>query len=118
MILNEKLKNRQPDTPIAYFDFDGTLTQSDTLMPFLQHYSGTQYYRKLLRVAPILLGYLAKIVPNGVVKERVLTEFLGQQSEQKVQQAIVAQSSVACGHEHLAATSAARAFLRFGERIA
>ena len=95
MILNEKFKNRQPDTPIAYFDFDGTLTQSDTLMPFLQHYSGTQYYRKLLRVAPILLGYLAKIVPNDVAKERVLTEFLGQQSEQKVQQAactFVAQS--------------------------
>lgn len=65
------------DTPVAFFDFDGTLTTCDTLMPFLKFISGQpKYYWKLLLVSPVLVGYFLKLVRNDIAKEAVLKRYL------------------------------------------
>ena len=88
MILSERLqRGRQAEIPFAFFDFDGTLTRSDTFMPFLHHCAGWRYYPKLLLVAPVLAGYLTKLVANDVAKEAVLTEFLRGCTETQLEKA-------------------------------
>jgi len=65
------------DTPVAFFDFDGTLTTCDTLMPFLKFISGKpKYYLNLLLVSPVLAGYFLKLVRNDIAKETVLKRYL------------------------------------------
>lgn len=87
MILSARLNVMQPERkPFVFFDFDGTLTQSDTLMPFLRHCSGSKsYYGKLLKLSPVFLAYFARILPNYLAKERVLTEFLRQMTVQEAE---------------------------------
>ena len=86
MILSERLqRGRQAEIPFAFFDFDGTLTRSDTFMPFLHHCAGWRYYPKLLLVAPVLAGYLTKLVANDVAKEAVLTEGMQKLHEHRQQ---------------------------------
>lgn len=88
MILSERLqRGRQAEIPFAFFDFDGTLTRSDTFMPFLHYCAGWRYYPKLLRVAPVLAGYLTKLVANDVAKEAVLTAFLRGCTETQLEKA-------------------------------
>lgn len=61
----------------AYFDFDGTLTDSDTLIPFLIYVVG--YWRfslKLHKLLPILFAYALKIISNETAKEKTLTVLL------------------------------------------
>lgn len=65
------------NTPVAFFDFDGTLTTSDTLMPFLKFVVGKpKYYFNLLLVSPVLVGYFLKLVRNDIAKEIVLKQYL------------------------------------------
>ena len=65
------------DTPVAFFDFDGTLTTSDTLMPFLKFVVGRpKYYWNLILVSPVLVGYFLKLVRNDIAKETVLKRYL------------------------------------------
>ncbi len=62
---------------LALFDFDGTLTRRDTLMPFLRSVVGTPaLVAGLGRLAPQLLAYAVGAVRNDVAKEAVLTHFL------------------------------------------
>lgn len=64
-------------TTVAFFDFDGTLTTGDTLMPFLKFVVGKpKYYAKLLLVSPFLAAYFAKLIRNDVAKEIVLKKYL------------------------------------------
>ena len=64
-------------TPVAFFDFDGTLTTCDTLMPFLKFVVGRpKYYWNLLLVSPVLIGYFLKLVRNDIAKEAVLKRYL------------------------------------------
>jgi len=67
-----------PDTrPVAFFDFDGTLTTGDTLMPFLKFVVGTPtYYAKLALVSPVLGAYFAKLLRNDIAKQIVLKQYL------------------------------------------
>ena len=66
---------------IAIFDFDGTLTSQDSLMPFLRFFAGFfDYNASLLSIAPTLLGYKLNLIPNWQAKERVLSHFLSGQS--------------------------------------
>jgi len=69
---------------VAAFDFDGTLTRRDTLLAFLLHLAGPwRLLGNALILSPTLLGYVLKLIPNGVAKERVLRRFLrGMPSEQ------------------------------------
>lgn len=72
-----------PGRRIAAFDFDGTLTQRDTLLPFLVHVCGAQRVaRAVAKVAPVAararVGRLeAELHHRDVVKERLLAELLG-----------------------------------------
>lgn len=68
----------QPDKPVvAAFDFDGTLTRHDTLLPFLRYLIGDAgVARHALRLAPTLAGYGLGLIDNGVAKERVFIECL------------------------------------------
>lgn len=67
-----------PDTrPVAFFDFDGTLTTGDTLMPFLKFVVGTPaYYAKLALVSPVLVAYFGKMLRNDIAKQIVLKQYL------------------------------------------
>jgi HAD superfamily hydrolase (TIGR01490 family) len=66
-----------PKPVIAAFDFDGTLTKSDTLLPFLRFVSGNvRFGRGLGVLLPIVMQYLAGHVANDRVKEAFLTTFL------------------------------------------
>lgn len=63
---------------LALFDFDGTLTRRDSLMPFLRHVGGTPRFASgLLQMSPVLGAYALGRLPNHVAKERVLAHFLG-----------------------------------------
>jgi phosphatidylglycerophosphatase C len=61
----------------AYFDFDGTITSEDTLLPFLIHCVGWfKIFIKLPRILPNIALYLLRIISNEKVKERVLVILL------------------------------------------
>lgn len=61
---------------VAAFDFDGTVTRSDSLFPFLRFAVGSgRFAVKLAASLPTLAGYAAGWVRNDVAKERVLERF-------------------------------------------
>ncbi len=63
---------------VAAFDFDGTLTQHDTLPRFLLHVLGyAALARHTLALSPILAGYSLGVIGNDVAKEKVLVRCLG-----------------------------------------
>lgn len=65
-------------SPVALFDFDGTLTRGDSLLPFLRFCVGTPAFLRLMAPqVPSLLGLVCGLVPNEVVKQRVLGAFFG-----------------------------------------
>lgn len=58
---------------VAAFDFDGTLTKGDSLMPFLARGLGRpRLLLALAQCAPWLLAYALRLVPNHVAKARLL----------------------------------------------
>ncbi len=68
----------QSDKPVvAAFDFDGTLTRRDTLLPFLLYLLGSPAVaRHALVLSPTLAGYALGLIRNDVAKERVLSQCL------------------------------------------
>lgn len=62
---------------LAFFDFDGTLTKGDTLMPFIKFAVGARrYYVGLIRLSPILLAYSLSLISNHQAKEAVIRHYL------------------------------------------
>lgn len=68
----------KPDTPVkpglcvAAFDFDGTLTRGDTLLPFLASALGwPRFAWALLRSSPWLVGHALRLVRNDIAKARL-----------------------------------------------
>jgi phosphatidylglycerophosphatase C len=62
---------------VAAFDFDGTLTTRDTLIPFLNYYAGPLgFVRGVARSLPVLVAYGLRLMRNDVAKERMLINFL------------------------------------------
>lgn len=62
---------------VAAFDFDETLTERDTLLPFLRSVVGNrQYFIKMFRLSPILIAYGLRVIPNWRAKQAVLSYFL------------------------------------------
>jgi HAD superfamily hydrolase (TIGR01490 family) len=62
---------------VAVFDFDGTLTRRDSLLPFLWQIAGPwTFIWNALVLLPTLLRYAVGILENGPAKERVLGQFL------------------------------------------
>ena len=63
---------------VALFDFDGTITCRDSLLPFLwQLFGPLKLVGFALLMSPLLVGYLLRIIPNGIAKERLLGRMLG-----------------------------------------
>jgi HAD superfamily hydrolase (TIGR01490 family) len=63
---------------VAAFDFDGTLTRSETLGPFLLHTLGAaRVARDALVLSPTLAGYALGMIRNDIAKERVFIQCLG-----------------------------------------
>lgn len=63
---------------VAAFDFDGTITTRDSLLPFLFYIAGFWTSLKhLLLLSPYFLGFLINITSRQQVKEKVLTKFFG-----------------------------------------
>ncbi len=74
-------------TIVAAFDFDGTLTYRDTLIPFLYFYAGPlAFVRDIARSAPTLVAYGLRQIKNDVAKEGVLRNFLADKSLGSLQQ--------------------------------
>jgi HAD superfamily hydrolase (TIGR01490 family) len=62
---------------MAVFDFDGTLTRQDSLLPFLWQIAGpSRFVWNALVLLPTLLQYVVGTLENGPAKERVLGQFL------------------------------------------
>lgn len=63
---------------VAAFDFDGTLTRRDTLLPFLKEVLGSaRLLTVLARLSPVLAGYAVGVIRNDIAKEQLLTAALG-----------------------------------------
>jgi HAD superfamily hydrolase (TIGR01490 family) len=61
---------------VAAFDFDGTLTHRDSLIPFLHYAAGSMKFAvKIARLSPLLAGYGLGMIRNDRAKERLLSCF-------------------------------------------
>lgn len=61
---------------VAAFDFDHTMTNRDSLLPFLIFIHGRgNTYLKMVPLIPYFLGFLFKIVPRQQMKEKILAHF-------------------------------------------
>jgi phosphatidylglycerophosphatase C len=67
------------DAAIAIFDLDGTLTRSDTLLPYLAGFLAARPARwtRLAAVAAALFGYLIGRLDRDACKERIVLRCLG-----------------------------------------
>lgn len=73
---------------VAAFDFDGTLTRRETLLPFLLHTLGTvAVARHALVLSPTLAGYALHLIRNDIAKERVFIQCLSRMHMDELQQA-------------------------------
>jgi len=64
--------NKVDKPVVAAFDFDGTLTRRDTLLPFLLHTLGAPAVMwHALILSPTLAGYSLRLIRNDIAKERV-----------------------------------------------
>lgn len=62
---------------VAVFDFDGTLTTADSLLPFLREGAGApRFWGKILLSLPVFAGLALRLLPNHDAKERLLGTFL------------------------------------------
>lgn len=70
---------------VAAFDFDGTLTRRDTLLPFLAGGLGwPRFLWMLLACSPWLAGYALRLIPNDVAKARLLRHALAGRTSSEV----------------------------------
>lgn len=61
---------------IAFFDFDGTITNKDTLLEIVKYCKGrTGLYTGFLKLSPWLAALKLKLISNQFVKEKFLTHF-------------------------------------------
>ncbi|WP_295676566.1 HAD family hydrolase [uncultured Mucilaginibacter sp.] len=61
---------------IAFFDFDGTITTTDTLFEVIKYHKGkTKFYMGLLLNLPYLIGFKIKLITNQYAKEKFLEYF-------------------------------------------
>ncbi len=63
---------------IAFFDFDGTITEKDTLLEFIKYSRGIwRFYTGFALNAPVLVAYKLNIISNQRAKEIMLRHFFG-----------------------------------------
>lgn len=70
---------------VAAFDFDGTLTRRDTLLPFLARGLGwPQFVGAIMACLPWLAGHALRLVPNHVAKQKLMRVALKGRSTQEM----------------------------------
>ncbi len=63
---------------IVAFDFDGTITYSDTLIEFIRFVCGNiRFFTGFFIHAPLLVAYKCHLYPNWKAKQRIFTWFFG-----------------------------------------
>nr|WKN36694.1 HAD-IB family hydrolase [Tunicatimonas sp. TK19036] len=72
---------------IAFFDFDGTITNRDSFLDFIKFDQGkASFYWGFVWLLPSLIAYKLKLIPNWRAKEKVLTYFFKNTSLAEFQQ--------------------------------
>jgi len=72
---------------LALFDFDGTLTNRDSLPDFIQYAVGKPaYYFGLSLLSPVLLFYSFGLIRNDVAKQKLMARFFKGWSYERFQQ--------------------------------
>lgn len=65
------------DSPVAVFDFDGTIISGESFLAFMRYAVGDlRYYQGVLLLLPWLAGYALGQISNRKVKEKVIGHFL------------------------------------------
>lgn len=81
------LSQKNSSKTVAAFDFDGTISYCDTLIPFLWSITGTwRTAKNLLKDLPFFTSYLLGKKTRQETKERILTQFLQGECMEKIQQ--------------------------------
>jgi phosphatidylglycerophosphatase C len=63
---------------IAFFDFDGTITKSDTMLELIKFSKGkTAYFLGMMILSPYLIAMKFGLISNTSAKEKMLTYFFG-----------------------------------------
>jgi phosphatidylglycerophosphatase C len=76
---------------IAFFDFDGTVTNKDSLLEFIKYCKGTPaFYFGFALHAPALAAYKLNIISNHRAKEIMLKYFFGKMSMEQFNEYCVA----------------------------
>lgn len=71
---------------IAFFDFDGTITEKDSLLEIIKFKHGSlKFYTGMLANSPYLFAMKAGLIPNQKAKEKVLKWFFGKLKEEDFQ---------------------------------
>lgn len=71
----------------ALFDFDGTLSRRDSLLPFLRQVCGTpRFALHMLRLSPVLLAYACGLMRNDSAKRQLLARCLDGIATEKLAQ--------------------------------
>jgi HAD superfamily hydrolase (TIGR01490 family) len=72
---------------IAFFDFDGTITTSDSLAEFIRYQRGnTGFITGLIPVIPVIIGFKAGLVDRQNAKEKLISAFFAGIPEQTFKQ--------------------------------
>ncbi|MCB9207167.1 MAG: HAD-IB family hydrolase [Ignavibacteriales bacterium] len=68
---------------LALFDFDGTITQKDSLFHFLKYSVGPiKYYKNIFILIPVFLKLIFQIISNSDAKEKVIAYFFKDLTQQ------------------------------------
>jgi len=82
---NPPAERAEEERALAVFDFDGTLTRRDSLLPFLWKVAGPkEFIWNATVLLPTLLRYALGTLENGPAKERVLGQFLAGTPVEKI----------------------------------
>lgn len=66
---------------LVLFDFDGTITTRDTLIEFARFYKGKKkYWTGMLMLAPFMVMYMLKLLPNWKAKQFFLSRYFKDES--------------------------------------
>jgi phosphatidylglycerophosphatase C len=72
---------------IAFFDFDGTITTSDSLAEFIRYQHGSAgFLTGLIPVIPTIIGFKAGLVNRQHAKEKLMSAFFSGKAEQTFEQ--------------------------------
>jgi phosphatidylglycerophosphatase C len=80
---NPSLSQEQQATKtiVAAFDFDGTITTHDSLIPFLRYVSGNKrFFSKIPLLLPTYIAYRLGLIKNHAAKQQLLHLFLKHQA--------------------------------------